>query len=466
MSREENEVPDASTPPGSRTGYGTAAASFVVIASMVGGGVLTTSGYTSVAVHSNTLMLGLWVVGGLVALCGALTIAELASALPVSGGDYVFLKAAYGDLPAFLSGWVSFLIGFGGPIAVTALASASYLLAPFGLVDKSSWPWRIGLAASLIVSLTAVHVSGRRASGGLQVVATLVKLALLGGLAVAGNWAARGHWGSVWDVPEWSWETPGAMLFALVYISYAYTGWNAAGYIAGEIDEPSRRVPRSILLGFGIVALLYLGLNTFYALALPVPRLEAIKHEGQSLERVAQLAAAEVFRGDLSNLFSAAIGLTLVSSLSAYILTGPRVAHAMAKSGHFPAPAARLSSRGVPALATWSQSAWALLLLMTGGAFRPILEYASVGLALFSMLTISSVYVLRWRRPDLIRPFRVPAYPVTPAIFLIATGGLTAAAFWKVFWPSTLALATILAGVPAFYALRRSEGGKRPDPRA
>ena len=450
-------------PPG--RGYGTPTAAFVVVASMVGVGVLTTSGYTAVAVRSNTVMLGLWVVGGLIALCGALTVAELAAALPKSGGDYVFLKEAYGDLPAFLSGWVSFLIGFGGPIAATGVASANYLLAPLGLGEQAAWVAQRGLATALIVLLAAIHASGRRGSGRFQVGATVIKLGLLGLLAAAGIVAAWGRWDSAWDLPERPWEAAGSMLFALVYISYAYTGWNAAGYIAGEVEEPSRRVPRAILLGFGGVAVLYLALNLFYALALPIAAYDRIvEREGfESVSRVAEHAASAVFPGDWSAAFSAAIGLTLLASLSAYILTGPRVAYAMARAGQFPSLAGRLNASGVPALATWLQVAWALGLLWTGG-FGPIVVYASVGLALFSMLTVGSVYALRWRRPDLARPFRVPGYPITPAVFLIATGGLTAAAFWKEPIPSTLSVATIIAGVPIFFLSRWSRGVESSGP--
>ena len=242
-------------------GYGLALATFVVISSMVGVGVLTTSGYTVAAVGSNQLMLGLWLVGGVVALCGALTVAELAAALPASGGDYVYLHAAYGPAVAFLSGWVSFLIGFAAPIAAAAFAAASYLLAPLGLHGATVRNAHLGIATLAILVFGVIHTSGRRSTTWVHSALTLFKVGVLVTFLVAGLAAGWRRGVNLSDQPPLDLRVATAMMFSLVYISYAYTGWNAASYLAGEIGDPGRRLPRSILFGTAGVILLYLGLN-------------------------------------------------------------------------------------------------------------------------------------------------------------------------------------------------------------
>ena len=455
-------------------GFGLATATFVVVSSMIGTGVLTTSGFTVYFVGSNQVMLALWVIGGLVALCGALTVAELAASLPRSGGDYVYLYEGYGPLAAFLSGWVSFLIGFGGPIALSAFAAAKYLLVPLHL-DESIVPLaQKGVATLAILAFAVVHSSGRTGTVRVQGAATLLKLGILGLLAVAGLAAGWGHWDHFADRPPVADLPPFlAIVSSFVYISYGYTGWNAATYLAGEIEEPRRRLPQAILLGTGLVMALYLALNTVYGLALSVEDVRQIVNDPSNphpfkpdaVAPIAQLAAERLFGRGLSDPFSLAVGLTLLASVSAYILTGPRVAYAMAQAGQFPAVAGRLSPRtGTPVIATFLQVAWSLVLLWTG-SFDLLLTYSSVGLALFSMLTVSSVYALRWRRPDLPRPFSTPGYPVTPAIFLAATGLIVWAIFSERPRVSIYSLLSILAGVPVYYLWAafkgRGEGGDR-----
>jgi APA family basic amino acid/polyamine antiporter len=458
--------------PGPARRFGVFTATFVVISSMVGSGVLTTSGFTVYNVHSNGLMLGLWVVGGVVAICGALTIAELASAMPRSGGDYVFLLEAYGPLVAFLSGWVSFLIGFGGPIAVTASAASRYVTEPFQMEPAAEAITRQVLATAAIIVLAILHSSGAGASIRTQGVTTVVKLCVLTALAAAGLVAGWGRWSNLKDIPPVDLDLGVAMLFALVYISYAYTGWNGAGYIAGELARPRRQVPAAILLGTGLVVLLYLALNTFYALALSYEDVRSLVEDGRErpepsvVAPIASLAAERFFGNIVSRPLSLAVGATLLASLSAYILTGPRVVQAMAAAGQFPAIAAPVSRRtGAPVVATWLQVTWSLILLWSG-SFESLLEYSSVGLALISMLTISTIFVLRWKRPELERPFRVPWYPVVPAVYLALTGLLTVAAFARKPVESSLALASILIGVPFYLLWRRRSAGEaaRPGP--
>ncbi len=442
--------------------FGLATATFVVVASMVGTGVLTTSGFTVFSTGSNQLMLVVWVVGGLVALCGALSVAELSAALPHAGGDYVFLYRSYGPLAAFLSGWVSFLIGFGGPIAVSAAAAAKYLLGPLELEGSQAYFATQSVATVAILALAIVHTSGHGPTMRVQAATTIIKLGILSLLALVGIAAGWGRWSHLADRPTMNMDVVQQMFFSLVYVSYAYTGWNAAGYLAGEVDQAQKRLPQAILMGTGIVLALYLALNLFYALALSVDDIQGIvspKGEESNPSRVAPiawLAAEQLFGKRSSSILSVAIGLTLMASLSAFVLTGPRVAFAMARAGQFPELAGRLSKRsGTPAVATWMQVSWSLLLLWTG-SFENLLMYSGVGLALFSMLTVSAVYRLRWKEPELERPFRVPGYPLVPLGFLLPTALLTAAAFFERPQASLAALGSILLGVPLYYLGSRS----------
>lgn len=436
-------------------GFGLLTAVWVVVASMVGVGVLVTSGYTVKNVGGNQPMLWLWVLGAVYALAGALTIAELGAMLPKSGGDYVFLYESYGPLAGFLSGWVSFLIGFGGPIAISATAAADYLLTSvYELGDVPSVAKK-ALASGFIAAFAVIHSLGRTTSARVQGAATIIKVALLSVLAIAGIYAGRGGGANLADVPPITFDFLRNMLFSMVYISYAYTGWNAAGYIGGEVKDPHRTLPRAILLGTAGVAVLYLALNLFYALALRASLVIAAK----DVEHIASMAAAQVFGERTAKPLSIAVGLMLLSTASAYILTGPRILHAMAERKQFPAFAGKLTkTTQTPARATFIQCAWSIVILWLVD-LQGLLTYAGVGLAIFSMLTVSSVYVLRIKHPEWHRPFKTPGYPVTPAFFLVISALLTAAAFSKARTPSLYACAAILIGVPVYYL---APGLRRP----
>lgn len=455
--------------------FGLPTAVFVVVASMVGAGVLTTSGYTMASIGSNAWMLILWVVGGLTAIFGALTLAELSAALPHTGGDYVYLRAAYGPLPAFLSGWVSFLIGFAGPSAASAFASAKYLLEPFQ-AELSPMLASIGIdivilergvATVLIGLFAAIHLVGRRQTAHVQGWITALKLVLLVAFAAAGLVAGWPHRSRITDFQPIT-DTTGllGLLSSLVYIYYAYTGWNAASYMAGEVRDPQRLLPRAILLGTGGVLVIYLAVNAMYAMALTPDDLQAIikdpnnKKGFDAVAPIAELAARQLFGDGWARPLSVAVGLMLLSSLSAYLLIGPRVVYAMAEAGQFPSVAARLTPRArTPGVATALQVIVTLVLLWIGSV-DSIIMYAGVGLSIFSMLAMSSIFILRWKQPDLPRPFRTPGYPIIPALYLILTVMMTAAAFSQRPKESGLALVSILAGVPIYYIWQRTASKK------
>jgi APA family basic amino acid/polyamine antiporter len=430
--------------------FGLATAVFVVISSMIGTGVLTTSGFTVAHVGSNELMLVLWVVGGVLAACGALTLCELAAAIPHSGGDYVYVRVAYGPMAGFLAGWVSFLIGFGGPIAASSAAAAKYLCAGLRL-SPAAWQ-ETSIATGIVITLGLVHGLGRHSTIRTQSIMTLVTLAFLVVLASAGLLSGRGDWSSIADRPAITPSIFLAMASSLVYVSYAYSGWNAAAYIAGEVDVPHRLVPQAILIGTGLVTAVYLGLNVMYAIALPAADIQSIVAQRglNAVAPIAQLAAERLFGPWTAVPLALATAVTLVASVSAYVLTGPRIAAAMARAGQFPAIAGITSTGGAPAIATAMQVAWALVLLWTA-SFEVILLYAGVGLAIFSMLTVAAVFVLRVRQPELDRPFRTLGYPLVPAVYLLGTGTLTLAVGVERPLVAAVSLATILGGIPVYW---------------
>ena len=432
--------------------FGLATAVFVVVSSMIGTGVLTTSGFTVSLVGSNQLMLGLWVVGGVLALCGALSLCELAAAIPESGGDYVFLREAYGPVVGFLSGWVSFLIGFGGPIAASAAASTKYFFAPLGLEPATSATAEVMTASGIVIGLGIIHCLGRRATIRAQGMMTLLKIVILVSLATALLVAGFGRTENLVDRPPITPSLLLTMASSLVYVSYAYSGWNAAAYVAGEVNHPQRMVPRAILAGTGIVTVIYLALNTAYALALPAAEVQGIAATRglNAVAPIAQLAAERLLGPRIAHPLALAIGAVLVASASAYVLTGPRVAAAMARAGHFPSIAVRVTSHGAPAFATVLQVAWAVVLIWTA-SFEVILLYAGVGLAVFSMLSVAAIFVLRIRRPDLARPFRTPGYPWVPAVYLLGTGLLTIAVCIERPLVAGVSIATILGGIPVYW---------------
>jgi APA family basic amino acid/polyamine antiporter len=431
--------------------FGLSTATFVVVASMVGAGILISPGYMMASLHNYTAIFGLWLLGGLLAICGALCVAELAAALPRAGGEYVYLREAYGPMPAFLSGWTSFVLGFSAPLAVAASVAATYLLAPFGLTEGDGESSRLvqAVAAMIIVVITVPNLLGYRQSAWTQNLTTLLKLGLFVALVLAGFLFGTGKMSYLTQGKPLQDVDLGTAATQLFYVMFAYTGWNAASYLAGEVKNPGKVLPRSLLLGSLLVIGLYFGLNLVFAYAVPLTDVTF-----DNAEQVPQLAAQRLFGTRISNAFSVGVGLTFLATVSAFIVTGPRVYYAMAKDGLFPSIAARINPHTqVPTYAMVAQSLCAMVILFSG-RFQNIYQFAAVGLGLFSMLIIAAVFVLRIRQPQLERPFRTPLYPVVPAIFLLVTVFTTVYAFKM--WGKTpaIGLATILAGIPIYYLWR------------
>lgn len=428
---------------------------YVTIASMVGVGILTTSGYTIKFTGSHAILLALWTVGGLLALCGALTVAELAAAMPEVGGEYVFIREGFGRPMAFLYGWISLLIGFSAPAAIVAHAAARYLCEPWFAAGDGPMQWLTPvLAVVFIVVFTLAHLRGQRVSSRVQDITTLLKLVVLAAIIVAGFAFGRGDVDRlVPPLPEgplpWS-----AMGISLVYVMFSFTGWNASTYLAGEVRDPNKTLPRALLLGCGGVTVLYLLMNLVYVYALPVA--DVVAMPVTSVEPIAFIATERLLGAWIAAPLSVGIGLGLLASLSVFIFTGPRVYYAMARDGLFPAAAGRLDPKtGTPNTAILVQASITLLILISG-RFKDILTYAGVGLSLSSFVVILTVFVLRYRRPDMPRPFRVPLYPLPPLLFLACVAWMIVFAFIDQPLWSSISAGSILAGVPIYYIWRAS----------
>jgi APA family basic amino acid/polyamine antiporter len=443
-----------------RFGYWTG--HFVVMACMIGAGILVTSGYTLQATGNPAALFGLWALGGLMALCGAVTVAELATTLPRAGSDYVFVREGLGQDAAFVAGWATFMLGFCGPTAVVALVAVNYLTAPWTDRLPTILPgWAAGYtvpfgATILLAGVTAVHCLGQRESGRFQVAVTLVKIALLIGLGVGGLAFGRGDWHHLsagsWPAAE-QWPV---LATGLIYVGYAYSGWNGSAYLAGEIREPSKLLPRSLIWGTLSVVALYLLVNLAYVYAIDPVAMTGRTPGDKEVEKVAEFAVLQLFGSGAANSFATLIGLGLVASVSAYILTGPRVTFAMARDGLFPSVAGLLhSSRGIPVWATIIQGGTAIALVWSG-SFLQLLDYTSVGLAAVSGFMIASVFPIR-RRLDLPHFYRVPLYPIPPLLYL----GLIS---WTIAYqllqpdrrkPALLSLATLIVGIPLSLVFRQ-----------
>ena len=437
----------ASAPDQLVRGLGLFSATALVVANMVGAGIFTTSGLLMAELGSPLIMLGLWVAGGLLALAGALCYGELGAAMPGAGGEYLYLGRLFHPAVGFLSGWVSFLVGFSAPLAASALACSHYLLSPFPLPGGTELPRKL-LAILVVAGLTAVHLRGVRHGARLQNVLTAAKVGLIVALIVAGALSGRGELDHlVADVGAAETTSPGwqTMGLGLMWIMFAYSGWNSSGYVGAEIRDPQRNLPRSLLAGTGLVMVLYLALNVLFVYAIP-PR------EMSGVIAVGGLAAERLFGSAVRTVFSGLIGFALLSSISALIILGPRVYYAMARDGYFfRAVAAVRPGARVPARSILLQSLLAAVLILTG-TFEQILTYMGFCLGIFPILAVLGLFRLRHAR---LPGYRMPGFPAVPVLFAAASTLMLVLAFQERPVESSIALLTVAAGIPCYFLFRR-----------
>lgn len=425
----------------------------IVVANMIGAGIFTTTGLLMAGLNNPLLMLTLWVAGGLIALCGALSYGELGAAMPGAGGEYLFLSRLYHPVFGFLSGWVSFIVGFSAPIAASAMGFSEYFcralpaiplwLQSNGIMDPAAT--KTTLSVTVILIFTLIHYRGIKTGALIQNVLTLLKVTLIIFLLLAGFLSGNGDLSNFSSdgVGSAGWKTIG---LSLMWIMFAYSGWNASTYLGSEIKNPLKILPWSLIIGTGIVILLYLGLNVLYVYSISPDEMKGVISIGG-------LAMGKLFGPSAETLFSLLIAFALFSSLSAFIIIGPRVYYSMAKDGLFFKSVARIHPKfKVPSNSIVLQGLIAIVLALSG-TFEQVLTYMGFALGIFPILTVFGVFKLRKTNSSV---SRLPGYPITQILYISAGVMILVLSFLERPVESGIAMITVLIGIPAYYLFKKN----------
>lgn len=425
------------------------AAVAIVVANMVGTGVFTSLGFQVGDLPNGMSILLLWLVGGVLSFCGAVCYGELAAMMPRSGGEYHLLAESLHPLAGFLSGWVSITVGFAAPIAAAGLAFGTYVHSAIPALPPGP------SAIALVVLITGVHFGGVALASRFQVLVTSGKILLI--ILLAGSaWlvAARAPGAMEMDWNRWDPVFSSAFGVSLFWVMYAYSGWNAAAYVAGEVADPSRNVPRALILGTALVTVLYVALNMAFLRVVPV---EALKGQLQ----VGHLAAERIFgmRGGAG--MALLISFGLVSTVSSMVWAGPRVTQVMGEDYRLFRFLAARNRWGAPHLAILVQSV-IVVFLIRFALFDQIILYIQAILTLSSLLVVGAVIYLRIRRPNAARPYRTWGYPFTPLLYLAMGGYMLVLLVQKRPQETLWGLITLVAGAAVYGIAGRIRGKALP----
>ena len=412
---------------------------------MVGTGIFTSLGFQVGDLPSGFVIVVLWIVGGFCAMCGALSYAELGAALPRSGGEYNFLGRIYHPSIGFLAGWVSGTVGFAAPIAIAAI--------PFGIYLSQLVPGTNALVWSFAVVwvVTGILLTDVRLRSVFQTGVTLLKVTLIVVIIAAGFAAPHTQPLSFSPRPgDAALIMSGPFAISLYWVMYAYSGWNASTYITNELRRPARDILLSVGIGTLVVTILYVLVNAAFLRTTPAA-------EMIGKPEVAFVAATHIFGGTGGKIMACFICLGLVSTISAMTWIGPRVTMTMGEDLRVLSWLGRRNRHGVPVNATLLQFVIVNVMLLTA-TFRSVVNYVQFSLTLCSALTVLGVFVLRWRRPDLPRPYKVWGYPVTPLIFLAISAWMLShlLADPSTRTPSLLGLGTTLLALVIYFASPKS----------
>jgi APA family basic amino acid/polyamine antiporter len=435
-------------------------AAAIIVSNVIGGGILFTPPQVAASVPSALMFLSTWAVGGLLAFFGAMAYAELAALRPRAGGEYVYLREAYGSLAAFLTGWTSFVAGFSGAIATSAVYFAGYLgrfvpaagdATPFftlpivpGALGLTFSPQRV-IAIAVIAGLAWIHLRGvgpGRLVG--NILAALKVTAFVLFIAVGFTIGD----GDVSNIAHTAPVAPASWLLALIPVMFTYSGWNAASYVAEEIRDPDRNVPRSFALGTGAVIALYLAMNMLYLYVVPIGQLATV--EASVLDYVAD----RLLGATAGDIMAVVALISLSASISAMTFAGPRVYFAMARDGLFFRPAAVVHPRyRTPANSIVAQAVWSSLLVLSAKA-DALVNYTGFSIVLFSGVAVAALFVLRARQPQAERPFRAWGYPLAPGLYAVASALILMNGLWRDPGPTGAGALIILLGVPLYFWFR------------
>jgi APA family basic amino acid/polyamine antiporter len=423
----------------------------IVIANMIGAGIFTTSGLLMGDLHNPSILMVLWIVGGIIALCGALCYSELGAAIPKAGGEYIYLSKLFHPLFGFLSGWVSFFVGFSAPIAASAIGFSEYLSRAFpqilswGVFDVSVEEVILKkfYAILLIVLFTMIHLRGIVFGSKVQNYLTLLKVGLIVALIFIGFSLGKGSFSHFAQGGDFSFNFGGlkVMGLSLMWIMFSYSGWNASAYIGSEIKDPKKNFPRSLILGTGIVILLYFGLNLLYVYAIP-------PNDMKGVISIGGLAAGNLFGKSFESLFSTLISFALFSSLSAFIILGPRVYFSMAKDGYFFKFASKVNTaHRVPSKSIILQCIIAVIIVLSG-TLDQIFTYMGFSLGIFPILAVIGIFKLRRLKKS---EYKMPGFPIIPVIYILAGVMILVLGFLERPVPSSIAILTVVVGIPAYF---------------
>lgn len=389
-------------------------ATAVVVASMVGTGVFTSVGFQIGDIPSGFPILVLWLLGGVISVCGALCYAELGAMMPRSGGEYHLLSQAYHPLVGFLAGWISLTAGFAAPIAAAAKLFGRYTHELFPALPET------GLSVVLVLVIMGIQLCHLKWIERFQVAFTVLKLSLVVVFITGACWLGQGRWELLQPkAGDGAYFLSKPYAVGLVWVMYAYAGWNAASYIAGEIRDPARNLPRALLLGTSAVTFLYIALNAVFLAGAPW---EEMRGNMQS----ALIAARSIFGKQGGDAMGGLIAFGLVAHVSAMLFAGTRVLKVMGQDHRLLRLMDRTNTLGSPWLAVLAITV-TVLCLMLSGTFEQLLLYIESLLLACSWLCVLAVPWLRRRRPGVARPFRVPWYPLPPLLFLAAVGWMLVA---------------------------------------
>ena len=418
----------------------------IVIANMVGTGVFTSLGYQTVDIKSIFVLLLLWFVGGVIALCGALNYGELAAMFPRSGGEYNYLSEIYSPVLGFLSGWISITVGFAVPIAAAAIALGRYASSVLPVINGTL------LAVIVVLLLTLIHAWDVKLGSEFQKYATSIKLILIIVFIISGFFVSEPQDISLMPVKGDAGLIFGSAFFiSLAYVSFAYSGWNASAYLANEIDEPRKNVPRSLFIGTFLIIAVYVLINFIFLYTVPVAELATRQAADFSKPlEVGYVSAHKIFGTIGGKIMGGMIALLLVSTISAMIFAGPRVTQVMGEDIAILGKLAYRNKRGVPVYAVLLQSTVAIVLIITS-SFDQIIMYIAFSLNIAAFVTVLGVIVMRIKDPERERSYKAWGYPVTTLVFLIPTLWTGVVIYQKYPESAWWSLVTILVGLLLYY---------------
>ncbi|MDL2213531.1 amino acid permease [Bacteroides sp. OttesenSCG-928-J23] len=386
--------------------FGLFTASAFVIANMIGTGVFTSLGFLLESTTNFVTIMLLWLFGGVIALCGALVYGELGSVMPRSGGEYHYLREIYHPIIGFMSGWASLIVGFAAPVALACMALARYLFMVYPVFTPTT------IALIMLILITGLHAYDVKTGGAVQRYFTLFKILAILLFIVCGFFLPERYQDVSPSFSAFSFDELFSTGFAvsLIWVYYSYSGWNASAYMAGEIKNPQKTIPQSLLISTLIVTILYVLLNAVFLLAAPVNELT-----GQI--EVGFIAAQYIFGEGISHVVAVVIALLLLSSISSMVFLAPRVSQVMGEDTYILRPLSRRSKQGTPYVAIWVQFTISALLIITD-SFELVTKYTGITLSFFALLAVFGVFVHRKRYPNIVRPYKTWGYPVTPCIFI------------------------------------------------